>query len=285
MHSLHQSIQPTGWRQVAYPDRYWPDIDLPDIYQAHQATLKKKHLHDAAALNRILHHDLERMDYALGQVQTFDVDQSLHQFFGPDFGKLPAFIRENRNHRLNHMGLEIYTPLDVWLSIVEAWQTRLSRSTGTSVTVMRTARFPSSSALQTRVGASVEILCVWFRQDNQKRMIELFDIGRPIPVRIRDGGLHWVSDGYADTDIPSDLRVVNSFKDDLIWHYAIDVQNVDRVDEIHETFMQLAINNRAYRLAYIQPVMNRHDGSYHTKIIHEELGMELEFATHDAVPA
>ncbi len=258
----------------------WPKTDLSEICQTYTSQLARKNITTASILNRVLQHDLGRMNYALSQVQTFDVNQALHQFFGLDIEKLPTFIREKKHHKLNHMGLEIYTPLDIWLSMVETWQDKLSQVTGKPVNVIRTTRFPSSQALQTRVGAPVEILCVWFQLDKKKLMVELFDIGRPMPAPIRNEGLYTISQSYDNADMPSQLWIINSFKDDLIWHYAIDVENTDRVDEIHNTFVALAASQPEYKLAYFQPVTNRHDGSYHTKIIHTELGMELEFATH-----
>jgi hypothetical protein len=258
----------------------WPEIDLQEYCKRHRSSLENKKLHNPSILNRTLHHDLGRMVYALHQVQNFNVNQALDQFFGPDFGKLPTFFREKTNHKLNHMGLEIYVPLDLWLSMLDVWQSKLSLSTGSTIEVVRTARFPSSKALQTRVGAPVEICCVWFQLARQKLMIELFDIGRPVPAHLRTNGLH---DEVCPGHNQADEWIIDSFRDDLIWHYAIDVENTDRVNEIHDTFITLTAAHSQYRLAYFQPVTNRHDGSHHTKIIHEALGMELEFATHETI--
>ncbi len=241
---------------------------LASLYATHRSALEKKHLHDLQTLKRVLDHDLRRIGHALNEVQTFDVNQALHQFFGQEFTLLPEFIRESHSHRLNHMGLEIYTPLDVWLALAEHWPPRLTELTGQVVEIVRTTRFPSSQALQTRVGASVEIMCVWFRQGNTGSMIEVFDIGRPVP----------------DAILSRIMSAGDSFREDIIWHYAIDMPSIREVDQIHEQFTQLVVSHPEYKLAYFQPVTNRHDGSYHTKIIHRQLGMELEFATHQIPP-
>lgn len=244
-----------------------PEWGLTKINAACWDALAQKDINDPALLRRVLYCDLARMHYALTQILTFDVDQALRKFFGQDFTNLPGFMKNNQTHRLNHMGLETYTPLDLWLNQTGNWTLELSERMDSPVTLLQTTRFPSSQALKNRVGANVEILCVWLEIEHRKLMMELFDIARPVPDPIR----------Y------NNLAVTDSFSQDIIWHYAIDVESATRVDEIHEHFLQLALNRTDYRLAYAKPVINRHDKSYHTKIIHQTLGMELEFATHTLV--
>jgi len=229
--------------------------------------LTEKNMTDASVRKKVRECDLSRMQYALTQIKTFNVNHSLHQFFGLDFSVLPRFMLGNQSHRLNHMGMETYTPLDSWLIPVDHWVSELSERMNEPVNLLHTTRFPSSQALQNRVGARVEILCVWVQINQVKLMMELFDIARPVPESL-----------YCH-----DLAAPDSFQHDLIWHYAIDVASASRVDELHECFVELTLEKRDYRLAYTKPVLNRYDSSYHTKIIHKTLGMELEFATHTIV--
>jgi len=242
----------------------WPSA-LSD--GACRKALTYKDISDPALLKTVRECDLSRMHYALTQLLTFDVDQALQRFFGQDFGNLPGFMQNNGPHRLNHLGMETYTPLDLWLDQADHWMAELSQRINHPVTLLRTTRFPSSQALQNRVGAGVEILCVWLQINQETLMMELFDIARPVPEAIR----------YHNLAAP------DSFNHDLIWHYAIDLESTSRVDEIHERFIELTLGLSDYRLAYTKPVVNRHDNSYHTKIIHQTLGMELEFATHTLV--
>lgn len=243
-----------------------PDSTLHEALSVYQDALDKKRIYDVPALVQMLKYDFARMNHVLNQIQTFDVAKALREFFDMEYAKLPACISGIKAHRLNHMGLEIYTPLDTWLALTPIWLDAMSQHAGVPVKVTRNARFPSSQALQTRVGAAVEIMCLWFQIPDTRFMIELFDIARPVP-----------------DSISLNVSVEDSFIHDPIWHYAIDVDEPGKVDEIHETFMQLAVIRPDYRLAYFQPVTNRHDGSYHTKIIHKILGMELEFAYHEPV--
>ncbi|MGI9214059.1 MAG: hypothetical protein ACR2HF_16440 [Methylococcaceae bacterium] len=263
MYNPRQIIHPA--MGMPYEENWaYPDINLHEVVATYHDVLDKKQVYDVPALVQMLRYDFSRMNYVLNQIQTFDVVQALRDFFEEDYDVLPAFISGIKAHRLNHMGLEIYTPLNTWLALAPIWLDSMSQFAGVPVKVTRTARFPSSQALQTRVGAAVEIMCAWFQIPDTRFMIELFDIARPIPDSIYQNG-----------------SVEDSFRHDPIWHYAIDVDALGKVDEIHDTFMQLAVIRPDYRLAYFQPVTNRHDGSYHTKIIHKKLGMELEFAYHE----
>ncbi len=213
----------------------------------------------------------------MSEIRHHDVKQALTRFFGEHFQQLPPFISGKERLRLNHMGLEIYTPLDLWLTLTEVWVSQLAQDMNLAVSLERTTRFPSSHALQTRVGAFVEIMCTWMKVQDSELVIELFDIQRPLRVDLNQT----IESGWLKGDgNPADPWVSDSFTKDPIWHYAIDVQDQNEVEMIHDAFVKLALNHHDYRLAYLKPVYNRYDSSYHTKIIHQALAMELEFATH-----
>lgn len=263
-------------------------VDLPltsdrtasRLYQEHSSILDKKLILDEFALNHTIHFDLARMYYVLEQIQTFNVNHALHRFFGEQFSLLPSFISEKAEHRLNHIGFEIYTPLDVWVTLEKTWENQLSQMKGLTFTIEKMTRFPSSQALQTRVGAQVEIMCVWFRMANRLMVVELFDIAHPVNGYLKEAGFNSdINFDSGSTKLKTGSWIAKSFKNDPIWHYAIHLENHEMVEKTHESFVKLAANQPQYRLAYFKPVYNRFDGSFHTKIIHDELGMELEFAT------
>ncbi|MGH8499673.1 MAG: hypothetical protein ACRERV_12840, partial [Methylococcales bacterium] len=115
-------------------------------------------------------------------------------------------------------------------------------------------------------------------------MLEFFDIAHPltgVPDADRNMIYHLnpqalLTNGWKSPHHRPAMQ--HWFCNDSIWHYSIRVGSRDAILQLHEeTFRELTAAVPHYRLVYEAPVENRHDGSFHTKIINLDNGVELEF--------
>jgi hypothetical protein len=264
---------------------------LHALWQRYEAQLAVKHIHSEPDLYYSLCCDYAKMLHGLMEIQSLDVDRVLSDFFADHASSIPPILANVEDHRLNHLGFEVYVPLDLWLHQMDEWTSRLSRSLGQPIHLDKAIRFPSSQALQKRVNASVEILCLWIRVGERVLMVELFDIARSVKAVLPhdDGQIHRYDSEILLTGEQVFGRhqqaMTHLFENDAIWHYAIHVENRQTVLQLHEEFRLLSAEQPRYHLAYETPVHNRHDGSFHTKIINLIKSLELEFATHEPPPS
>lgn len=254
------------------------------LFNLHRRGLLAKQVDSESQLQNILDWDFAKILHALLEMQSVDVDQVLLNFFADHASTVPEVLANVTDHRLNHLGFEIYAPLDLLLNEFDHWPDKLGRMLGQRVKIIKLLRFPASPAFQQRVGAAAEIMSVWARVGKQRLMLELFDIARPL-----DAVLPRVSvdlDCYARDSVQRIAAqhaqaMTGLFQNDKIWHYAIHVANRQTVEHLHQAFQTLMAEHPHYKLAYATPVENRYDGSFHTKIINLKQSLELEFATHE----
>jgi hypothetical protein len=255
-----------------------------ELLLEHRDALALKQIRDERALRKILCCDYEKILNALVELKSTQVEQLVCEEF---FRDEPAVALEILDHvteqRLNHVGFEILEPLDLVVQGIEFWVDHLNRNLGSRIEVKKYLRFPASANFQRRVNAFTEIMCIWLRVDEQVLVLELFDIAhgveRLLPVD-KHGALYHIN----PEKLLNDEWVVKHhrqamrrlFEPDAIWHYSIPLNRRETVDALHRRLQALVVRQPLYKMAYGAPVENCHDGSYHTKIINQDQGLELE---------
>lgn len=131
--------------------------------------------------------------------------------------------------------------------------------------------FPASRAFQNRVGAYAEIMRIWIDVGTASLMLELFDVYRTV------------------TDVldRAPRLTHRNFEGLFHGHHALSVRTPADVEALHEKLSGLASADNRYVMAYPAPVDDRHDGSFHTKVIVQrpDIGhCELEFVSQRLSP-
>ncbi|MGH8475382.1 MAG: hypothetical protein ACRER2_06360, partial [Methylococcales bacterium] len=115
---------------------------ISELWIAHQVALRIKDIHDERALRRILCCDFEKVLHALVDVQSVDTEQLLREVFFPDQpGVAQSVLSGITSRRLNHVGFEIFEPLDMVLQGIDYWIENLNRDLGQRITNKRILRF------------------------------------------------------------------------------------------------------------------------------------------------
>ncbi len=265
---------------------YEKALQFRTLLKSNRELLQQKNSANPASLLELIKSDYEKVLLALTEVKGRSVPALLQRFFEGHDGLLQLLLPTVNLQKLFHVGLEIYEPMDLVVEGFEHWSRRFEQLLGVDIQVVRLLRFPASAAFQKRVKASAEIMRIWMGVEGQELMLELFDIHRPVlqlPSRVP--GQFSVSDLRARLVAPGlapdhDQILQRHFGGDAIWHYAIAVHERQAVTKLQAAFEQLAGQNSTFRLAYPACVYNPHDGSYHTKIIHQHQRLELEFVNH-----
>lgn len=252
--------------------------NLAWLFDSYQSELMAKQIDSATQLQNILYWDFAKTLHALLEIQSVDVEKVLLNFFAGQASAVPEVLASVTDRRLNHLGFEIYAPLDLLRNEFDPWLAQLSLLLGEPVKVVKSLRFPASPAFRQRVGAVAEIMSIWAKVGNRLLMLELFDIAHPLDSVLPGAATESVDLLSAAEHAPA---MASLFQNDKIWHYAIHVSNRHSVELLHESFKSLTASHPQYKLAYASPVQNRHDGSFHTKIINLHQNLELEFATHE----
>jgi len=265
---------------------YEKALQFRTLLKSNRELLQQKNSANPASLLELIKSDYEKVLLALTEVKGRNVPALLQSFFEGHDGLLQLLLPAVNLQKLFHVGLEIYEPMDLVVDGFEHWSCRFEQLLGVDIQVLRSLRFPASAAFQKRVRASAEIMRIWMGVEGQELMLELFDIHRPAPqLPSRVPGQFSVSDLRTRLVAPGlapdhDQILQRYFGGDSIWHYAIAVQERQTVTMLQVAFEQLASQNSSFRLAYPACVYNPHDGSYHTKIIHQHQRLELEFVNH-----
>jgi len=261
-------------------------LQFRSLLKSHQELLQKKNSYDPTSLLELIKIDTEKVLLALAEVKGRQVPGLLQTFFAGHDELLALLYSVVDVEKLFHVGFEIYEPMDLVVAGFEHWSRRFERLLETEIQVVRSLRFPASAAFQKRVKASAEIMRIWMRVGGEELMLELFDIHRPAPhVPPKTAGPFSIPDLRHRLVAPGlspdhDQVLQHHFGNDFIWHYAISVQEMQSVEQLHGAFERLVGWNRGFQLAYPACVYNQHDGSYHTKLIHPLKHLELEFVNH-----
>lgn len=260
----------------SFPD----DSRVALLLTAYSSLLNTKQIDNEQALSEVLDCDFEKVFHALVEIQSVDVDQVLENFFSDCSISVPPILANNGNYKLSHVGFEICEPLDIVMENLPLWLEKLSSIFEKPVTLKKELRFSASAAFQKRVNAAVEILCLWLQIDEQLLMLELFDIAHPITHLLPDQQTLLNPSDSDKHESHQALAMRYLFQNDSIWHYSISVGNKEVVQQLHEEFTMLTIQQPHYKLAYPAPIQNHYDGSFHTKLINVTQHLELEFVTH-----
>ncbi len=261
-------------------------LQFRSLLKSHREVLQQKNSYDPTSLLELIKIDTEKVLLALTEVKGRRVAALLQTFFAGHDEVLALLYSVVNLERLFHVGFEIYEPMDLVVAGFEHWSRRFGRLLDSEIEIVRSLRFPASTAFQKRVQASAEIMRIWLWVGGQEWMLELFDIHRPAAhIPAKAGGQFSVIDlrnRLAAPDLPPDHDLVlqRHFGNDFIWHYAIAVPEMASVELLHSAFERFVGWNRGFELAYPACVYNQHDGSYHTKLIHPLKHLELEFVNH-----
>jgi hypothetical protein len=244
---------------------------------AHRALLEAKGIQGMTGLIQAIKQDFEKLDWALAQLRERSAADFLAEFFAPAPALGSALAGRLGTGRIGHIGFEIVEPMDVVAHGLRHWADKVRADQGTEVEIVQMRRFPASAALQRRVGAYVEIMCLSLVVEGRPLTLELFDAHGPACRRnpwLGQAGRRFGPFGAAR---PARRCGFEVFQGDRLWHYAIVLDSAESVWQAHETFSRLAQSGGPYRLPYADPVANAHEGSLHTKLINTAQGLELEF--------
>lgn len=253
------------------------------LLASHEQILAKKNIYTTSELLQLIKIDFEKTIHALLEVRNKEAHQMVRAFF-EGHEEIVSDIEPAIGRHLYHFGFEIYEPLDVVLYGFERWIERSKQILGIDIKVSKFLRFPASAQFQKRVGAYTEIMRIWLQVEERELMLELFDIYRParpflpesVAINTRNIQALLSNNGF----FPHHDDVMRKlFAKDNIWHYAIYVTSQEKIWKLHNNFSPFVLQNDAYKLAYDAPVLNKHDGSFHTKIINQVKGLEIEFVT------
>ncbi len=260
-----------------------------DLLRSHRDLLGRKNIRNKGQLLQLIKIDLDKLTHALVEVKENRAPAVLKTFFEQSSVNGTDIHGHLADQRIYHVGFEIHEPIDLVLYGINHWIEQSRRSLGVAMRVRDRLRFPASAAFQQRVGAYTEILRIWLEADDTVLMLELFDIHRPADSVLRDAPrpIHRNFHGlFRDPETEHGRRLNRLFETDPIWHYALYVKGPADVLELHSQLQALAASNSNYVLPYGAPVYNRHDLSFHTKIVKPANEMatrlELEFVTQNS---
>lgn len=255
------------------------------LLRSYQKPLGDKDVLSEQDLVKIIKIDCEKIYSALTELSKKNVAQILQEFFGEESELVPDILAYSKREELCHIGFEIYEPLDMALEGFRHTFDRLNASVGTRFAISKLLRFPASAFFQSRVNAYTEIMRIWVELNGREFMLELFDIHRPVDIFSVERK-HRFNQLLADSTSKAgegSHAGSNSWRDvfsrDKIWHYAIDVRSSEDVLQLHEDFKKFAVDHNTYILPFENIVHNPNDGSFYSKIINKDLGVELEFVT------
>lgn len=249
--------------------RNWLEKDNTSLLSKYRDKLQTKAIFDEKTFTQTAEFDFQKALHALIELQSVNVDEILRSFFSET--TTPVLLAGNGHYGLNHIGFECCHPLDVILETLPMWLKKFSSTLEKPVTLAKSLRFCASHAFQQRVGANVEILCLWFQIEDKLFMLELFDIARPITNLL-------ITNSENQRFVSQSEAMEYLFSGDNIWHYSINVGTQEQVEALHHELQTLCEQNISYKLAYSAPIQNQYDGSFHTKLINLKCHLELEFA-------
>ncbi len=257
---------------------------LNHLLRRHRYALSQKGLDSTGALLPAIRLDLLKAWAVLAEIHARTAAGVVHQFFAGQPDIVPHILPRLDQPHLHHLGFEVHEPHDLILPGFYRWMPHFGRWLAAPLRINGTLRFPSSLNFQERVGAYTEMMQIWVEVEGRELLIEMFDIYRPrtndwVPVKQAANFDHWSAWCRAANRQQPPLPAL--LAGDNIWHYGIHIATPNGVEALHQRFRQLIEQNAVYRLAYPQPVHNPRDTSLHTKIINEELGLEIEFLTQN----
>ena len=265
------------------------------LLDSHSELLARKEIVRRLDLIQAIKVDLNKIAHALVEVKENPAPAVLRNFFADSDLKHTKISRRLENQHINHIGFEIHEPLELVLYGIRHWIEQSRRALGAHMHIREFLCFPASQAFQDRVGAYAEIMRIWLDVGPRVLMLELFDIYRPAKLALaaapkpahRNFNEVFSSEGVA---AEHELRFPELFAGDDIWHYAFHARSPRDVDILHSEMTAMTARSPGYVMAYAEPVHNRHDRSYHTKLVKREAGggsrREIEFVTeYPAVPA
>jgi hypothetical protein len=254
------------------------------LLKQYRNRLAEKQIWGKGDLIQIIKIDLEKIAQALFEVKNRNVHRVLSDFFDEDEAIVPKILPKLKGQHLYHVGFEIYEPLDLILFGLQHWFEKTKQTFGADIKVSHFLRFPASEAFQNRVKAYVEIMRIWIEVDGRELMLELFDIHRPVDAVVNgsnDINNRSLKGLFTDEGFPPNHShlMARLFGKDQIWHYAAYIDSAESVRQLHDDFKIISNGNGRYTLCYESVVHNRDDGSYHTKLINNTRGLEIEFVT------
>ncbi len=261
------------------------------LLETYRDLLAQKNVRTKQRLLEIIKLDLEKLTHALLEVKAQRAQVVLGHFFAKQSQLLPQITAALVEDSIYHLGFEIHEPLDLVLHGMDHWISKTRRTHQCDLAISDLLRFPASPQFQERVAAYTEIMRIWIVVDGQRLMLELFDIHRPVDLFLDAGKPKLTHRNFNCLVTRSGLvaedrqRATLLFNSDPIWHYAFHIQQIEDVMQLHHDLQAVATEDPNYRLPYDAPVHNPGDGSFHTKIIHQLSGQELEFVAHDSTHA
>ena len=260
-----------------------------DMVRLHGDLLDRKNIHGRRQLIQAIKLDLDKLTHALVEVRDNRGINVLENFFDGSAMDMAAIRARLVDTFIYHVGFRIHEPMSLVLEGINHWIELSNREFDTGMRVREFIRFPASPAMQQRVGAYVEIMRIWLEVGERSLMLELFDIHSPADTVLASAPplTHRNFNGLVRQGDPAagghPERIARLFSEDEIWHYSLYVKREEDVVELQTELLALAERDSAYFLPYAEPVYNRHDGSFHTKIVRRagrDLGrQELEFVT------
>jgi len=266
--------------------------NLEYLKRIYQPILQTKKIRTAKNFNLIIQQDLIKLVHSLYELKNISTLNFLSLFFTESIRHtVMNIISKNAQHRLHHIGFEIYAPMDLVVDIFKQQMKRMNQSRNSKLKIIKIHRFPASKAFQARVNAYSEIMRLWIELYQHTFMLELFEIHHPIQIHqnlehelVLDKPMIEQLLSPNTSIVPKQLmpnRLI--FKQDTIWHYAIQVNNQDIVRQLHDCFKNWIRHTQDYQLAFSSIVTNTNDGSFLTKIINVRQGIELEFIAQESV--
>ncbi len=257
------------------------------LLHSHREILARKDISRKLHLIQAIKLDLDKIAHALVEVKENSARAVLHDFFGGSRLNPTEICQRLANQHIYHLGFEIFEPMELVLYGIRHWIEKSRQALGVNMQIKECLRFPASPMFQERVGAYTEIMRIWLHVNDRLLMLELFDIHRPANTvieaapRLTHRNFHGLfrQDGTA---LDHEQRLASLFSDDEIWHHAFYVSTPRDVTNLHAELQALTAKNPKYSMPYNAPVHNRHDGSFHTKIVMRPPGesrRELEFVT------
>lgn len=260
-----------------------------ELLRVHSEPLQRKNICSKQDLIQVIKLDLDKLTHGLVELHDTAASDILQDFFADSAMDVADVDRRLQQPYINHVGFEIFEPLDLTVFGIRHW-IELSKATlGANIKIQTSLRFPASAAFQQRVGAYTEILRIGLRVNERMLMLELFDISRPLDEVLRAGrhnpthrNFHGL---FSDEHAPPGhrQRLAQLFASDRIWHYAFHVGHPADVSALHTQLQTLAAADTAFTVPYEQPIHNKHDQSFHTKVISHATAtrarMEIEFVT------
>lgn len=248
---------------------------IKKLLNTHQDLLDIKNIRTEIDLAQIIQFDLEKIIWAIYELQNRTTSNLLTDIFEKNRKILPQLSEKGYNDSIHHIGFEIYEPFDLALSIFE------QKFDDIRTKICNIDRFPASLEFQKRANAYVEIMRIELEINKQELLLELFDFHRPVDLPRLGTRLSNDIPDFENLSMTNKVSVESSdlMADDKIWHYAVHIDHTEQVSELHEYFKTLAQNNSTYILPFSTIVHNKNDGSFYTKIINCEKKLELECVT------